>query len=301
MISFIKRHPSALRYISVLAMLSIVLPTVFITAYAGKPGKYIGMAGYAFVAFWGTYEVAKNLKISLPSSIYIGLISLVIFAHPWTPIKPDIIVNDYSFSGLTKTFFSWESFLVMFMATLIVFIEPEMRKDVKTAATKLFIIIFTILAMSIFTKFIWLVNMYHFEFIFFFLLIAIVADTFAYLGGKYLGSKIFNGAKLAPKISPKKTWAGFIIGYVFTAAFISIVGWYSHAFSTTDHEILALVLLSVILPVVSVAGDLIFSLFKRYLGIKDFSNLMPGHGGILDRLDAMSVVVSFIWLAFLIL
>lgn len=299
--TFIKKHPSALRYFSVLGMLALILPTVFVTAYAGNVGKYVGMVGYGIIAFWGTVEVARNLKISLISSIYIGLISLVIFAHPWTRIEPGVIGNSYSFSELAQEFFSWESFTVMFLAMLIVFIEPEMRKDVKTATFKFFIIAFTVLAMSIFTKFIWLVNMYHFEFIFFFLLIAIVADTFAYLGGKYLGSKLFNGAKLAPKISPKKTWAGFAIGYVFTAAFVAVVGWFTHAFVQTDHEILAVVLLSILLPIVSVLGDLIFSLFKRYLEIKDFSNLLPGHGGILDRLDATSVVVSFIWLAFLIL
>ena len=299
--NFIKIHPSAWRYISISAILSIVFPIIFITAYAGTVGKYIGVVGYSFVAFWGTLEVARNLGVKWYTALFIALLSILMFVYPWNKMNPNIIKWPIKINYITTVFFSWKTNLVILFGSMIVVIDPAMRINIKDMLIKLFIIIFTIFTISIFAKFAWTINMYYQLKLFYFLIIAIVADSFAYFGGKYLGKKMFSGAKLAPKISPKKTWAGFVIGYLFAAIFVGVVGWYTHSFETTNSETITLITLSLILPVISVLGDLIFSWFKRYLNIKDFSNLLPGHGGILDRLDAMSVVVSFIWLAFLIL
>lgn len=106
------------------------------------------------------------------------------------------------------------------------------------------------------------------------------ADTLAYFAGRLIG-----GPKLAPKISPNKTWAGFFGGIVGAglAGFVFVT-------ITELGSGFALVVLSGVAAVFAQAGDLQESWAKRQLDIKDSSQLLPGHGGIWDRLDALIVV-----------
>lgn len=109
------------------------------------------------------------------------------------------------------------------------------------------------------------------------------ADTMAYFSGRLIG-----GPKLAPKISPNKTWAGFL-GGIAGAAFAGFV-------LTRLVDVgsdLALIGLSVGAAIVAQGGDLQESWAKRQLGVKDSGRLLPGHGGIWDRVDALIVVVIF--------
>ncbi len=103
------------------------------------------------------------------------------------------------------------------------------------------------------------------------------ADSGAYTFGLLIG-----GPKLAPRISPKKTWAGFG-GGVFCAAAAGAVG----AFLLGKDNLLPLSALSAALGGVSQLGDLLESWVKRHFGVKDTSNLIPGHGGLLDRVDGL--------------
>ena len=116
--------------------------------------------------------------------------------------------------------------------------------------------------------------------------------------GAYCFGKAFGGSKLCPKISPNKTWAGFWGGI-----FLSNVAFYclNNLFLLTyfNWEFLpgginGFVIVQCII-LASVAGDLLESLFKRRMGVKDMGNLFPGHGGMLDRLD--SLVLASITLA----
>jgi len=109
------------------------------------------------------------------------------------------------------------------------------------------------------------------------------ADTMAYFSGRLIG-----GPKLAPKISPNKTWAGFF-GGIAGAAF---AGFVLTRLVDVGSE-LALIALSAGAAVVAQAGDLQESWAKRQLGVKDSGRLLPGHGGIWDRLDALIIVVIF--------
>lgn len=114
------------------------------------------------------------------------------------------------------------------------------------------------------------------------------ADTGAYFSGKRWGK-----SKLAPQVSPGKSWAGFWGGLV-TVLFVSVVfAAYCHNYINplNTSEFLTLMLISVITMFASVLGDLLESMFKRYRGIKDSSSLLPGHGGVLDRIDSMSAAV----------
>ena len=121
---------------------------------------------------------------------------------------------------------------------------------------------------------------------------ACLNDAFAYFVGVFFGRN-----KMNERISPKKTWEGFFGGIILTSLFLS--GWAIIQSLATggEHSILKgfldlehwyhVVILSFLIPLVSVLGDLVFSSIKRFYGIKDFSNIMPGHGGILDRVDSI--------------
>jgi len=114
------------------------------------------------------------------------------------------------------------------------------------------------------------------------LLFAIVwaADSLAYIAGTWLG-----GPKLIPQASPNKTWSGFIAGLAAgTGAGIA-------AGAVFDLNLSAVALFGAVVAVASVLGDLSMSLFKRSFNVKDSGRLIPGHGGVLDRVDALMLAV----------
>jgi phosphatidate cytidylyltransferase len=105
-------------------------------------------------------------------------------------------------------------------------------------------------------------------------------DTGAYVAGRGIG-----GPKLAPTISPHKTWAG-LFGGVLAAAFVGLAA----ALWAASASIPKVVLVSAGLALVEQVGDLFESGVKRHFGVKDSSNLIPGHGGVLDRVDGLLAV-----------
>ncbi len=113
-----------------------------------------------------------------------------------------------------------------------------------------------------------------------------VNDSFAYLVGKNLGKQ-----KLFPRVSPKKTVEGFLGGLFFSCVASYFIAKYSYTFSFTNWLILA-----IIISVFGTVGDLIESKFKRQAGVKDSGVIMPGHGGLLDRLDSIIFAAPFIYL-----
>ena len=111
------------------------------------------------------------------------------------------------------------------------------------------------------------------------LLTVFAADTFAYFGGRLLGRH-----KLAPTMSPGKTWEGFAIGSL-AGIFVAFVALYQDR----DHylHIWQALLLGVVVVLAAVAGDLFESMLKRDMQVKDTGRLLGGHGGVLDRIDAL--------------
>lgn len=131
------------------------------------------------------------------------------------------------------------------------------------------------------------------------LIIYVFLATFMTDVGAYFVGVFFGKHKMNERISPKKTWEGFFGGIIISAAF-------SFAFAMlccgTGNNMISLfdfshwyyiLILSIVLPFIGTLGDFIFSSLKRYYEIKDFGNLLPGHGGVLDRVDSLVFVGLF--------
>jgi phosphatidate cytidylyltransferase len=110
------------------------------------------------------------------------------------------------------------------------------------------------------------------------------ADSGAYFAGRHFGGKLFKGRKLAPRISPNKTVEGLLGGLVAGVATGLAFGWLAGAGAS---QLSSVALVAVATVLFSVVGDLFESLLKRHVGAKDSGNVIPGHGGILDRLDGV--------------
>ena len=109
------------------------------------------------------------------------------------------------------------------------------------------------------------------------------ADTGAFFSGKQFGK-----TPLAPKVSPKKTWEGVLGGSLFALA----VAYYSaESFGVQTVSLVQLFSISITIIIFSIVGDLTESIYKRQQNVKDSSNILPGHGGILDRIDSITSAV----------
>lgn len=126
---------------------------------------------------------------------------------------------------------------------------------------------------------------YSFQIILGFFFMLWTNDTGAYLAGKFLGKH-----KLFERISPKKTWEGSIGGGVLTIILAYILSIYF-----TNLNLINWVVIGIIITIFGGLGDLVESMLKRSLGIKDSGNILPGHGGILDRFDGLLIASPFVY------
>jgi phosphatidate cytidylyltransferase len=132
----------------------------------------------------------------------------------------------------------------------------------------------------------------------FYVIIAIssawVADTGAFFAGSFWGKH-----KLCPEISPKKTVEGVVGGFVLNIVAMLVFGYIFHAIYyqySVNVSYLTLLIIGIFGTIMSILGDLSFSLIKRSCHIKDFSEIIPGHGGILDRFDSVIFAAPFVFL-----
>ncbi|MFT4902646.1 MAG: phosphatidate cytidylyltransferase [Thalassomonas sp.] len=111
-------------------------------------------------------------------------------------------------------------------------------------------------------------------------------DTFAYLFGVRFGK-----TKIMPSVSPKKSWEGFVGGFIFT-----IISAYLTVSYFPSIELNHAIVISLFLPFTATLGDFIESYFKRKAGVKDSGNFIPGHGGMLDRMDAFMITIPVLYI-----
>lgn len=140
-----------------------------------------------------------------------------------------------------------------------------------------------------------------------FLLLYVAIGVFLNDIGAYFIGMLFGKHKMNPRISPKKTWEGFVGGIVFSIVFSMLfalllsAGGYPILPMFDHHHWYFVLVVSILLPIFGDIGDFIFSAIKRHYEVKDFSRLLPGHGGMLDRIDSIlfaaglvAGVISFI-------
>ena len=118
------------------------------------------------------------------------------------------------------------------------------------------------------------------------IMISVLTDAGAYYVGKTIGN-----IKIFPTTSPNKTLEGIIGGSLFCVVFLSILFWYFPSFLTLNTNLTVFVFLIVVSSLASIFGDYLQSRFKRTQGIKDSGNILPGHGGLSDRLDSHLVTL----------
>ena len=181
-------------------------------------------------------------------------------------------------TGLRIGILLLSTFVLLFLVSFSIYclVIKQADKITKFLIYSLFIVIPC-------TLFLWLRETKELIILFWMLSCVIATDIGAYVVGKIIG-----GAKLAPKISPNKTWSG-LFGGVTASAFTGLgfsVFWMEKHFK--------FVCLSLLIAIVAQMGDLLESRFKRKYSLKETSNIIPGHGGIMDRLDGHMAAVTFI-------
>jgi phosphatidate cytidylyltransferase len=212
------------------------------------------------------------------------------------PILPIVITTaGYILFNLNNTIKTNEILLLiaglMVSIRSLLFLFEKKDRFLDTQSKYVFLIGYLIIPIIIFTKIPFINNQYMPEIIISILVIIWANDTFAYLVGITMGKN-----KLFERISPKKTIEGFVGGVVF-----AVVGGILLAQFYLHQDILKWIIIAMIVSAFGTLGDLIESKFKRLAGVKDSGNIMPGHGGFLDRLDSIIFVAPFVYLFYQII
>ena len=128
-------------------------------------------------------------------------------------------------------------------------------------------------------------------------------DSGAYIVGSLMAKRKSGNHKMFPRVSPAKSWEGLIGGFVFDiiAGYVFYrIGWTADL-TLTAYPLLNSILFALVIGLFGTLGDLIESLFKRTLGVKDSGKFLPGHGGVLDRFDSLLLAVPVVYLLFIYL
>ena len=252
------------RIISAILMVLICLPFVLV-------GGKLFVVGIGIISILAYKEILsiRGLESYPKPVVVLGLIAMLLVVLSNTTAMFDIIGLNYKYLI--------SAFMLMFLPTIFYYENKEYKYTSKDAMFLSAFIIFVGLALNI------IMNLFLYELKYFILLlvVCICTDVFAYFTG------VMIGKRKVTKISPNKSLEGFIGGVVMGTALSTIlyVGFINVA--PLYNVIPCLILLSLVCEI----GDLFYSLIKRENNIKDFSNLIPGHGGILDRIDSLTFVV----------
>lgn len=178
-------------------------------------------------------------------------------------------------SGLLAAVAAVVSMYLPIAVALPVLMLPTLYGGVQLKAHRNIYLVFTALVMLAGFAIMWMRSEMGIAWVLWLVLVVVATDVVGYFAGRMIG-----GPKFWPRISPKKTWAGTTFGWLGAAA----VG---AGFMATTDTGAQLLWISVAVSMASQIGDISESAIKRRLGVKDSSNLIPGHGGVLDRFDGM--------------
>lgn len=253
------------RTISAIVALIIVIPITIIG------GDIFNLAVY-IIALLGLKELLdiKESKKEIP--LFIKLISITFFTV--------IILSNFDSPILTLSM-DYRIISGMFLAFLTPTVLYHDRD--KYSINDAFYLIGGIFFLAISMVLLINIRQSSLSVLIYLILITTITDTFAYITGMLIGKH-----KLLESISPKKTWEGTIGGTIF-GTFVSTVFYVTVI--NPDMNLIKIIAITLFLSIIGQFGDLVFSAIKRYFNKKDFSNIMPGHGGILDRLDSTIFVL----------
>jgi len=175
-------------------------------------------------------------------------------------------------------------FAIMFFNVVI----SDMKKDFQDATYTLFGIIYIVFFLIFFVL---IRNLENGKILIWYpIFIAWGTDVFAYIFGKRIGKHKFS------KISPKKTVEGCIAGTIGAIIVVFIYTFLVNKFTNLDYSYIYMIIITLVLSVLSQIGDFTASSIKRYVEIKDYSELIPGHGGMLDRIDSLLFIAPFAYI-----
>ena len=246
-------------------------PLVLLVLIFGN--KYVVDLFLAFIAFLSMDEYFNAIsKVSNPVR-WVGYLSCIIIACVHIIPAEHIIM----FSILTVP-----TILIILFAQVV---ATEMRTSFKDIAYTFLGIFYVVY----FTMFVALINGKTDGkiLIWYAIFAAWATDVFAYFIGKYFGKHKFS------KVSPKKSVEGCIAGTVGAVAVMLAYTYFANTFWGQNYSYLYVTLIGIVLSLLGQIGDFAASSIKRYVDIKDFSNLIPGHGGMLDRIDSLIFLAPF--------
>ena len=251
------------RVVSAIIMLLIVIPLLIIGGIPYSLG--VGLIGC--VAFKELIDLRKSKTNDFPNLIKLfGLISILLL----------IYTNFEQYGLLFGLSYKLLCGIILLLCTPIIFYKD--RYKIIDAFHLLSMVLFLGIGFNL------LISVYNYgiKYFIFLILITIITDTFALFGGSLIGKHYFTS------ISPKKTIEGSIIG-TLVCTFVSYM-YYVNVINNSSN-LLNLIIMIIFLSLIGQCGDLFFSAIKREFNKKDFSNLIPGHGGVLDRLDSLIFVL----------
>lgn len=253
------------RVISAIIMIIILLPLLIV---GGKTFAIL----MSLLAVLGLYELLhiRETKKKFP-------FLMKIFAY--------ILVLFFSLNNFTSIEFQYSldyrvmSFIIFIFLIPMVFINNSKKYNINDALFLIGSILFIGLSFNL----VIITRNYDILYIIYLLIITTLTDTFALLTGKLIGKH-----KMTPVISPNKTYEG-LFGGLLIGVITSVL--FYHVAINNQLSIPILIGITTTLAIIGQLGDLVFSAIKRYYGVKDFSDLIPGHGGILDRFDSLIFVI----------
>ena len=250
-------------------ILSIVLP-YFLPQYPQTNWVFVAIAAFALVAaLYEFFSITKKLELKADASIaFLGAAALfVAFIFDAPKNAPDLLI-------LTIAFF------LMFVLATQMF---RFQKDFSKMLTGIGVTVFGVLYVVFLGGFLVATRVGFDPILSSKLLLFYFAVNFGSDAGAYFVGKNFGKHKLAPVISPGKTWEGLAGGILFSAALAALVT----LLFFTELPYKFSIPLAIAMAVVGVIGDLAESAMKRGANVKDAANFLPGHGGLLDRLDSL--------------
>jgi phosphatidate cytidylyltransferase len=245
------------------------------------------------------YEFSKLVHINTYLSLVLGLVLYSsIIGLVFYPKFIEHLLSTKIVLNINLVYNILLAFTLVISIRCIFFLFCDSEKQISVFSKYLFLLGYIILPFLFITKISFGEKNYNNKIIIGLFILIWTNDTFAYLVGKNFGKH-----KLLEKISPKKTIEGFAGGVLFAMLAAALLSKFyikpNPSFQNTSY--LIWVFIALIAGVVGTIGDLIESKFKRLAGVKDSGSIMPGHGGILDRLDSIIFVAPFIYLFYQIL